>query len=43
MLGNNKISSILTKNPESQNKIKHIEVIYYHVKEFIKEGELAVN
>lgn len=33
MLESNKKSSILTNNSESQNKIKHINIIYHHIDE----------
>lgn len=32
MLGDNKISLRLTRDPKSQNKKKHMNVIYHHVR-----------
>ena len=42
MLGNNKTSITLTKNPESQNCTKHIEVIHHHVRRLVEGGELGI-
>ena len=42
MLGDNKTSLILTRDPESQNYTKNIDVIHYHVKELLENGELAI-
>ena len=42
MLGDNKTSLTLTKNLESQNQTKHIDVIYHHIQRLIKDGELGI-
>lgn len=42
MLGDNKISFTLTRDPESQNCTKYIDVIHYHVRKLIKDGELVI-
>ena len=38
----NKTSLTVTQDPESQNCIKHIDVIYYHIQELVKNVELAI-
>lgn len=40
--GDNKISIILTKNVESQTRIKHINVQYHYVRKLVVNGELAI-
>lgn len=30
------------KDPESQNRTKHIDVVHHHVRELVEEGELSV-
>lgn len=42
MLGDNKMSFTLTKDLESQNCIKHINVMYYYMQKLIEEGELGI-
>ena len=42
MLGDNETSLMLTKDPESQNCIKHIDVIHHHVRELVENGKLAI-
>lgn len=42
MLGDNETSLTLTKDPESQNRIKHIDVMHHHVRSLVEGGELAV-
>lgn len=42
LFGNNKISLNLTKDFESQNYIKHIDDIYYHVLGLIKDRKLVI-
>ena len=41
MLSDNKTSLTLIRDPESQNYIKHINVIHHHVQEFVENRELA--
>lgn len=42
MLGNNKISFTLTKDPKSQNCTKHINIMHHHVQGLVEEGELKI-
>ena len=42
MLGDNEMNSILTRDPESQNCIKHINVIYHHVYGLVEDGEISI-
>ena len=42
MLDNNETSFTLTKNPKSQNRTKHINVIYHHIQRLVKDGELGI-
>ena len=42
MLSNNETSLTLTRDPESQNRTKHINVMHHHVRELVKNGELAI-
>lgn len=42
MLGDNKISLILIKNPESQNYTKYIDVIHHHIWGLVDNGELGI-
>ena len=42
MLGDNEISLTLTKDPESQNRTKHIDVMHHYVRELVENGELAI-
>lgn len=42
MLGDNETSLTLTKDPESQNRSKHIDVMHHHVRGLVEEGELSV-
>ena len=41
MLSDNKTSFTLTRDLESQNSTKHIDVMYHHVRELMENGELA--
>ena len=43
MLGDNETSLTLTKNPKSQNRTKHIDVMHYHVRGLVEDGELAID
>lgn len=40
---NNKKSINLIKNPKSQNRTKHINVIYHHMRRLIKDKDLVIN
>ena len=42
MLGDNETSLTLTKDPESQNRTKHIDVMHHHVRELVENGELGI-
>ena len=42
LLGDNKTSLTLTRDQESQNCTKHINVIHHHVRELVENGELAI-
>ena len=42
MLDDNEMSLILTRNPESQNRTKHIDVMYHYVRELMENEELAI-
>lgn len=42
MLEDNGMSLILTRDPKSQNQIKYINVIYYHVRKLVEKKELLV-
>ena len=42
MLGDNETSLILIKDPESQNRTKHIDVMHYHMKGLMEEGVLEI-
>lgn len=42
MFSDNKTSLILTKDPENQNFIKHIDIIYHHVCGLVEDGELDI-
>lgn len=43
MLGDNKISFILIKNLESQNRTKYINVIHYHIQKLVEDEKLKLN
>lgn len=43
MLGDNKTSLTLTKDPESQNRTKQIDFMHHHIRGLVEEGELAMN
>lgn len=43
MLGNNEMSLILTRDPKSQNRTKHINIMYHHVRGLIEDGELSID
>lgn len=42
ILGDNEINFTLTKNPESQNQTKYINVIYHHIRGLVEDGELEI-
>lgn len=42
MLGDNETSLTLTRDPESQNRTKHIDVMHHHVRGLVEDGELAI-
>ena len=42
MLGDNKTSFTLIKDPESQNHTKHIDVIYHHIRELVENEKLVI-
>ena len=42
MLGDNETSLTLTRDPESQNRTKQIDVIYHHVRESVENRDLAI-
>ena len=42
MLSDNETSFTLTKNLESQNQTKHIDVMYHHLRGLVKDGELGM-
>lgn len=43
MLGDNETSLTLTKDPESQNWTKHINVMHHHVQGLVEDGELTID
>lgn len=42
MLGDNETSLTLTKDPESQNRTKHIDALHHHGQGLVEERELAI-
>lgn len=42
IVGDNKTSLGLMKDPESQNRTKHIDVIHYYVRELVDNKELGI-
>ena len=42
MLGDNETSLTLTRDLESQNRTKHIDVMHYHVYRLVEDGEILV-
>lgn len=42
MLDDNKTSLTLTKDPESQNCNKHIDVMHHHIQELVEKRELRI-
>ena len=42
MLGDNETSLTLTKDLESQNQTKHIDVMHHHVYGLVEDGKLAI-
>ena len=42
IFGDNETSLILTKNPESQNRTKYINVMYHHVGGLVEDGKLGI-
>lgn len=43
MLGDNETSLTLTRDPESQNRTKHIDVMHHHVRGLVEDKELAID
>lgn len=43
MLGDNKTKLTLMRDLTSQNQIKQIDIIYYHIHGYVKDGELAID
>lgn len=41
ILGNNKINLILTKDLESQNCTKHINIMHHYLQGLVEKGELG--
>lgn len=39
---NNKMSLILTRDPESQNHTEHINLMYHHVQRLVEDRELGI-
>lgn len=42
MLGDNETSLTLMKDPESQNRTKHINVMHQHIRRLVENGELGI-
>ena len=42
ILGDNETSPILSKNLESQNHTKHIDVMYHHIWELVDDRKLEI-
>ena len=42
MLDDNEMSFTLTRDPESQNRIKHIDVIHYQVCGLVEDGKILI-
>ena len=42
MLGDNETSLTLTRDPESQNRTKHIDVIHNHVRGLVEDREISI-
>ena len=42
ILGDNETSFTLTRDPKNQNHIKHINIIYHHVRELVENEKLAI-
>ena len=42
ILGDDKINLILTKDPESQNQTKYIDVMHHYVRGLVEDGKLAI-
>ena len=42
MLGDNETSLTLTRDSESQNRTKHIDVMHHHLRGLVEDGELAI-
>lgn len=42
MLSNNKMSYTLTKNPESQNQTKHINMICHHIYRLVEDRKIKI-
>ena len=42
LYGDNEMSINLTKNAESQHRIKHIDIQHHYIRELVNERELTV-
>lgn len=42
MLGDNETNFTLTKDPKSQNQIKHIDIMYHYIHGLVEDKELAI-
>ena len=42
ILNDNEMSLTLTKDPESQNCTKHIDVMHHYMQDLLKKGELGI-
>ena len=42
ILGDNETSLLLTRDPESQNRTKHIDVMHHHVHGLVEDGEISI-
>ena len=42
MLGDNKMSLTLMRDPESQNRMKHIDIMYHYVRGLVEDGEILI-
>lgn len=42
IFANNKMSLTLIRDLKSQNYIKYIDVIYYHIRTLVEDGEILI-
>lgn len=42
ILGNNETNLILTRDLESQNQTKHVNIMHYHVHGLVEDGKRAI-